>query len=135
MQRLLVDLSVNVTTMFRDPTFYAALRTKVVPMLRTYPFLRIWNAGCSTGEETYSLAIVLEEAGLLDRSRIYATDINEVVLDRAQRGRFPIDRMREFTENYLTSGGTRAFSEYYVSNGGVVQFRPALVENVGFAQH
>jgi chemotaxis protein methyltransferase CheR len=135
MERLLVDLSVNITAMFRDPGFFAALRTEIVPMLRTYPFLRIWNAGCSTGEETYSLAIVLEEAGLLERARIYATDINEEVLDRAKRGRFPMDRMREFTENYLASGGERAFSEYYVSSDDTVQFRPALVENVVFAQH
>src|SRR5205085_10615733 len=78
MERLLLDLSINVTSMFRDPSFYAALREKVVPLMRTYPFIRVWNAGCSTGEETYSMAIVLREAGLTERTRIYATDINEV---------------------------------------------------------
>ena len=89
MERLLLDLSINVTSMFRDPTFYVAFREKVVPLLRTYPFVRIWNAGCSTGEEVYSLAILLEEEGLYDRTRIYATDINEAVLERARRGHLP----------------------------------------------
>ena len=89
MERLLLDLSVNVTAMFRDPTFYAAFREKVVPLLRTYPFIRIWHAGCSTGEEVYSLAILLEEEGLYDRSRIYATDINEAVLAAGAGGRLP----------------------------------------------
>src|SRR5204862_6418967 len=88
MQRLLLDMSVHVTTMFRDPTSYAALRETVVPLLRTYPFLRIWNAGCSTGEETYSLAILLREEGLASRVRLYATDINDRVLERAQEGAF-----------------------------------------------
>jgi len=121
--------------MFRDPAFFSSLRSHLVPMLRTYPFVRIWNAGCSTGEETFSLAILLNEAGLLDRVRIYATDINEGVLQRAKSGQFPIDRMREFTENYLAAGGDRAFSEYYVATGDTVQFCPALVQNVVFAQH
>jgi chemotaxis protein methyltransferase CheR len=135
MERLLLDLSVNVTAMFRDPDFYLAFRQKVVPMLRTYPFIRIWNAGCSTGEETYSVAIVLEEEGLLERSRIYATDINDAVLERAREGRFPIERMRDFTENYLASGGQRAFSEYYLTSGDTARFSPSLVEHVVYAQH
>src|SRR5213078_463760 len=95
MERLLLDLSINVTAMFRDPSFYVAFREKVVPLLRTYPYTRIWNAGCSTGEETYSLAIVLQEEGVLDRTRIYATDINEAVLARARDGVFPLDKMKE----------------------------------------
>src|SRR5437868_11288445 len=115
MERLLLDLSVNVTAMFRDPDFYAALREHVVPQLRTYPFTRIWNAGCSTGEEVYSLAILLHEEGLYERTRIYATDINETVLERAKGGVFPLDKMREYTENYIRAGGTAAFSEYYVA--------------------
>ena len=115
MERLLLDLSINVTSMFRDPTFFAAFREKVVPLLRTYPFTRIWVAGCSTGEEVYSLAIVLEETGLYDRTRIYATDINEVVLERAKAGVFPLDRMRDYTENYIRAGGRRSFSEYYLA--------------------
>ena len=106
MERLLLDLSINVTSMFRDPTFYAAFREQVVPLLRTYPFTRIWVAGCSTGEEVYSLAILLTEEGLYDRARIYATDINEAVLARAREGVFPLDQMQEYTENYIRAGGT-----------------------------
>src|SRR3954470_1313443 len=101
MERLLHDLSINVTSMFRDPTFYAAFREQVVPLLRTYPFIRIWNAGCSTGEEVYSMAILLEEEGLLGKSRLYATDINEVVLQQARSGIFPLERMQEYPENYI----------------------------------
>ena len=135
MERLLLDLSINVTTMFRDPSFYAAFREKVVPLLRTYPFPRVWVAGCSTGEEVYSLAIVLEEEGLLERTRIYATDINEAVLDRARRGVFDLDKMQEFTQNYLQAGGTRAFSEYYLADYDGVVFDRRLVEHAVFAQH
>src|SRR3954452_6983994 len=115
MERLLLDLSINVTAMFRDPTFYLAFREKVVPLLRTYPFTRIWVAGCSSGEEVYSLAILLQEEGVYDRTRIYATDINESVLERARSGVFPLDKMREYTQNYIKSGGERAFSEYYLA--------------------
>src|SRR5919106_1088173 len=104
MERLLLDLSINVTAMFRDPTFYITFREKVVPLLRTYPFTRIWIAGCSTGEEVYSLAILLHEAGLFERTRIYATDINESVLERARTGVFPLDKMREYTQNYIKAG-------------------------------
>src|SRR5438094_7571265 len=97
MERLLLDLSINVTAMFRDPSFYRALRLKIVPLLRTYPFVRVWNAGCSTGEETYSLAIMLREEGLYERSRIYATDINEAVVQQAKEGLFPLEKMKEYT--------------------------------------
>ncbi|MGE5689976.1 MAG: CheR family methyltransferase, partial [Pseudomonadota bacterium] len=135
MERLLLDLSINVTSMFRDPSFYAAFRSQVVPLLKTWPFLRIWNAGCSTGEETYSLAILLREEGLYDRSRIYATDINEAVLEQARRGVFPLEKMQEYTHNYLRGGGTRAFSEYYVAAYDGAQFQRPLVDNVVFAQH
>jgi chemotaxis protein methyltransferase CheR len=135
MERLLLDLSINVTAMFRDPTFYAAFREKVVPLLHTYPFTRIWNAGCSTGEETYSLAILLHEEGLLERTRIYATDINEAVLEHARAGVFPLDKMREYTQNYIRAGGTRSFSEYYVARYDRAQFSRSLVDNVVFAQH
>jgi chemotaxis protein methyltransferase CheR len=135
MQRLLYDLSINVTSMFRDPGFYRALRERVVPMLKTYPFVRVWNAGCSTGEETYSLAILLSEAGLLDKTRIYATDMNDAVLERAAAGVFPLEKMREYTGNYIEAGGTRAFSEYYTTGLGGARFSPELTENVVFAQH
>jgi chemotaxis protein methyltransferase CheR len=135
MERLLLDLSVNVTAMFRDPQFYVMFRNKVIPLLRTYPFIRIWHAGCSTGEEVYSTAILLEEAGLYDRARIYATDINEVVLHQARRGIFPLDRMQEYTENYIKAGGTRSFSEYYTAKYDGALFDQRLVRNVVFAQH
>ena len=135
MERLLLDLSINVTAMFRDPTFFRALRATVVPLLRTYPFVRIWNAGCSTGEETYSLAIMLAEEGLYERSRIYATDINAAVLEQARRGLFPLEKMQEYTENYLAAVGTRAFSEYYVAGYEGALFDRRLAENVVFAQH
>src|SRR6266849_4914187 len=135
MERLLLDLSVNVTAMFRDPTFYVTFRQKVVPVLRTHPFTRLWVAGCSTGEEVYSLAILLQEEGVYERARIYATDINESVLDRARGGVFPLEKMREYTQNYIRAGGTRAFSEYYVAAYDGAQFQRSLIENVVFAQH
>src|SRR5438876_5875373 len=135
MERLLLDLSINTTTMFADPTFYLAFREKVVPLLRTYPFVRIWHAGCSTGEEVYSMAILLYEEGLYDRCRIYATDINEPVLQRAKEGIFPINSMKENTSNYIAAGGTGTFSEYYVAKYDYAIFRPTLRENVVFAQH
>ena len=123
------------TSLFRDPTFYAAFREKVVPMLRTYPFLRIWVAGCSTGEEVYSLAILLEEEGLYEKTRIYATDINQTVLTRAQAGIMPMSKMRDYTQNYIRAGGQRSFSEYYVTEGKSARIDPQLARNVVFAQH
>ncbi len=135
MERLLLDLSINVTAMFRDPTFYVAFREKIVPLMRTYPFTRIWNAGCSTGEEVYSIAMLLEEEGLYNTSRIYATDINEAVLDQARAGVFPLDKMREYTQNYIRAGGKRAFSEYYIAAYDGAQFDRRLIRNVVFAQH
>jgi chemotaxis protein methyltransferase CheR len=135
MERLLAGLSVNVTTMFRDPSFFVAFREQVVPLLRTYPFIRVWNAGCSTGEETYSLAILLKEEGLYERARIYATDFNAEVLALARAGELPLDRMREYTQNYQRAGGGREFSTYYSVGDGVAKFDERLTENVVFAQH
>ncbi|MGH8899016.1 MAG: CheR family methyltransferase [Egibacteraceae bacterium] len=135
MQRLLVDLSVSVTSMFRDPSFYVALRSRVVPLLRTYPFVRIWNAGCSTGEETYSLAILLREEGLAERVRIYATDVNHAFLRCAKEGRFELDRLREYTQHYILTGGRTSFSDYYKVCGGQARFDPTLADHVVFAQH
>jgi len=135
MEQLLLDLSINVTAMFRDPAFYRAFREQVVPQLRTWPFIRVWHAGCSTGEEVYSMAILLEEEGLYERTRMYATDINEVVLARARGGIFPLERMQEYTENYLQAGGRRAFSEYYTARYEGALFSPSLLRNVVFAQH
>lgn len=135
MERLLLDLSVNTTAMFRDPMFYLAFRQKVVPLLRTYPFVRIWHAGCSTGEEVYSMAILLQEEGLYDRCRIYATDINETVLLKAKSGIFPLFTMQENTSNYIAGGGKGTFSDYYTARYDYAIFRPSLRENVVFAQH
>src|SRR5437588_1225370 len=135
MERLLLDLSVSVTAMFRDPGFYRVFRDDVVPLLRTYPFIRIWHAGCSTGEEVYSTAIVLEEEGLLDRTRIYATDINDMVLQQARAGIFPLNRMQEYTDNYIRAGGKRSFSEYYTAMYDGALFSPSLTRNVVFSQH
>jgi chemotaxis protein methyltransferase CheR len=135
MERLLLDLSISVTSMFRDPGFYQVFRNEVVPLLRTYPFIRIWLAGCSTGEEVYSTAIVLEEEGLLDRTRIYATDINDAVLQQARAGIFPLNRMQEYTDNYIRAGGKRSFSEYYTAKYDGALFSPSLTRNVVFSQH
>jgi chemotaxis protein methyltransferase CheR len=135
LERLLGGLSVHVSSMFRDPGFFRALRAKVVPMLRTYPFIRAWNAGCSTGEETYSLAILLQEEGLYDRSRIYATDLSASALKSARDGIFPLEAMREYTHNYVNSGGVRSFSEYYTAGHGHAVFNPSLKENIVFSQH
>jgi len=135
MEKLLLDLSINVTAMFRDPSFYHAFRKHVIPLLRTYPFIRLWHAGCATGEEVYSMAILLQEEGLYERARIYATDINEVVLQRAKEGIFPLDRMQEYTENYIAAGGKRSFSDYYIAKYDGALFSPSLTKNVVFSQH
>lgn len=135
MERFLLGLSVNVTAMFRDPGFYAAFRSQVVPILRTYPFIRIWHAGCSTGEEVYSMAILLFEEGLYDRCRIYATDMNESVLQQAKAGIFSLDLMQEYTQLYLQAGGQKSFSEYYTAAYNNAIFRSFLKQNVIFSHH
>lgn len=135
MEQFVLALSVNVTTMFRDPEFYLVFRKKVIPLLRTYPSIKIWHAGCATGEEVYSMAVLLEEEGLLNRCTIYATDINEEVVKKAKTGIFPLENMREYTVNYLQAGGTRAFSEYYTAGYGNAILRPSLSKNIVFAQH
>lgn len=135
MSRLLLDLSVSVTSMFRDPPFYRAIVDKVVPALRTYAFVRIWNAGCATGEETWSLAILLREHGLGDRTRIYATDMNPAALDRAKSGELTIGKIPEYAANYAAAGGTGSLAAYFTSSGGTARLRPSLVDDVVFAQH
>jgi chemotaxis protein methyltransferase CheR len=134
-ERLLNGISVNVSAMFRDPGFFLAFRRHAVPLLRTYPFIRIWQAGCSLGEEAYSLAILLEEEGLYDRALIYATDINEVTLRQAREGIYPADLMQKYTQNYLQAGGQRSFSEYYTARYEFAILRPALQRNIVFSQH
>lgn len=135
LERFLLGLTVNVTSMFRDPSFYLTFRNQVVPLLRTYPFIRIWHAGCSTGQEVYSMAILLYEEGLYHRCRIYATDTNESVLHKAKSGIFSLELMREYTQLYLKAGGKRSFSEYYTAAYGSAIFREFLREKVVFAQH
>jgi chemotaxis protein methyltransferase CheR len=135
MQRLLLHLSVNVTSMFRDPTFYSAFRDKVVPLLRSYPFIRIWHAGCSTGEEVYSMAILLAEEDLYERCRFYATDMNEVVLKKAKDGIFPLDLMREYQTNYAKAGGKAKFSDYYTAKYDHAILRQSLRKNLIFSHH
>jgi chemotaxis protein methyltransferase CheR len=135
MDRVLSALTVHVTSMFRDPGFYRAFREKVVPSLETYPFVRIWHAGCSTGEEVYSLAILLSEECIYNRCRIYATDLSDSVLRQAQVGIFPIGAMKEYTENYQKAEGKAAFSEYYTARYDHAVFRPELRSNIVFAPH
>lgn len=135
LERFLLSLSVHVTSMFRDPGFYLTFRSKVVPLLRTYPFIRIWHAGCSTGEEVYSMAILLQEEQLYHRCRIYATDMNELVIRKAKAGIFPLDLMRDYTQYYLKAGGKQSFSEYYTTAYGSAIFHASLKENIVFSQH
>jgi chemotaxis protein methyltransferase CheR len=128
-------LTVQVSEMFRDPPYYKALRERVVPMLRTYPSLKIWVAGCSTGEEVYSMAILLKEEGLLERSLIYATDINAVALEKAQSGLYDIDRIKGFTENHRKSGGHGSLSAHYTAAYGMAAFDRSLKRHITFADH
>jgi chemotaxis protein methyltransferase CheR len=111
------------------------VRSQVVPLLKTYPFVRIWDAGCSSGEEAYSLAVVLSEAGIYDRCRIYATDMNESVLKRAKTGIFSLSKMKEYTDNYIQAGGQKAFSEYYTAKYDHAILHASLKRNIVFAQH
>lgn len=135
LKRFVEEITVNVTEMFRDPGFYRVLRERVLPQLGTYPFVRIWVAGCSTGEEAYSMAILLKEAGIYAKSLIYATDINPSVLERAKRGLFPLVQMKQYSENYILSGGEEDFSIYYTANYDSVQFDPTLKEKIVFSVH
>ena len=135
LSRFIATLSVHVTGMFRDPTFYLALRRTVVPQLRTHPFIRIWHAGCATGEEVYSLAILLEEEGIAERCRIYATDISDRLLARAERGTFALARMKDYTTSYLQAGGKGEFSQYYRADGEHALFKDRLRQRVVFSQH
>jgi len=135
LERFLLGLTVNLTSMFRDPSFFVAFREKIVPLLRTYPFIRLWHAGCSTGQEVYAMAILLQEEGLYHRCRLYATDTNELVLQKAKQGIYPIELMQEYTQLYLKAGGTRSFSEYYTAGYGNAIFRASLKENIVFSPH
>lgn len=132
---LLDDLSINVTEMFRDPAFYKALRETVIPKLRTYAYFKIWHAGCSTGEEVYSLSILLKEEGLLDRCQVYATDFNRSVLEIAKEGVYHKSEIEQYEKNYILSGGTGKLSDYYKSRYGSVIFDKSLSNKIVFADH
>lgn len=134
-RRMVEEITVNVTEMFRDPSFYHTLRTEIIPVLATKPFIRVWHAGCSTGEEVFSMAILLKEANVLHKSLIYATDINPVVLGAAKRGVFPLKVMKQYSENYLASGGKQDFSGYYIANHGHAKFKDFLSEKMIFSLH
>lgn len=135
MRRLVETIAVHTTGMFRDPDFFGALRRNVIPILRTYPFVRIWHAGCSTGEEVHSLAILLEEEGLYDRTRIYATDLSDGVLDRARRGVYSLRAMREFSAAYREAGGRASLADYFVADSENAVMRQSLRRHIIFSQH
>ncbi|SMC66138.1 CheR family methyltransferase [Moheibacter sediminis] len=135
MQRFVEEITVNVTDMFRDPYFYKKLREDILPRLGTHPFIRIWVAGCSTGEEAYSIAILLKEINLYQKALIYATDINPTVIEKASKGIFPISQMKQYSENYIQSGGTEDFSSYYMAMYDIAKFDENLKERMIFSTH
>jgi chemotaxis protein methyltransferase CheR len=132
---LLNDLTVNVTEMFRDPEFYKAFREEVVPVLKTFPFIKIWHAGCSTGEEIYSMVILLEEEGLYERAMLYATDIDKNVLAAAKKGIYPIHAFKQYTDNYRRAGGRQSLSDYATARYDSVIMEQRLKRNIVFADH
>lgn len=132
---MLAVLTVPVTEMFRDPEFYRQLRALIVPYLHTYPSIKIWNAGCATGEEAYSIAILLAEEGLLGKSTIFATDISKEALARAKDGIYMNDRMRLYSDNYHLADGIGTFSDYYLSQYGASVMRPELRDKINFCEH
>jgi chemotaxis protein methyltransferase CheR len=135
LQRLIETLTVPVTAMFRDPGFFREFRRDVTPMLRTHPFLRLWIAGCATGQEVYSLAILLHEEGLYERSRIYATELQPATLEQAEKGVYPLSAMQDYTRNYQAAEGVADFSEYYTADSTAAIIRPFLRKNLIFATH
>jgi chemotaxis protein methyltransferase CheR len=134
-KRLLNDLSITFSEMFRDPSFYRALRTHVFPVLRTYPTIKIWHAGCAGGEEVYSLAILLQEEGLYDRTQIYATDLNQTILEKAKKGTYLFDHLSKYTVNYQESGGKESFARYITTSYNVMIMDEALKAHIVFAIH
>jgi chemotaxis protein methyltransferase CheR len=134
-ERLVNLFSITVTEMFRDPLVYRSLREEVFPLLRTYPFVKIWHAGCATGEEVYSLAIALKEESLYDRATIFATDFNDAALNIAREGIYTLENIKQFTKNYQKAGGTSSFSEYYHAHYDHIAICQSLRENITFANH
>ncbi len=135
LRHFIEEITVNVTEMFRDPYFFKALREDIIPQLGTYPLIRIWVAGCSTGEEAYSIAILLKEAGLYHKSLIYGTDINPSVLETARAGVFPLQQMKAYSENYILSGGKKDFSDYYTANYDSAKFDESLKQKLILSTH
>lgn len=133
--RLMIGLSNTVTEMFRDPAFYCDVRKVAIPYLKSYPFIKVWHAGCSTGEEVYSMAILFHEEGLLDRTQFYATDFNLKALETAKSGCYQLTRLKDYTENYNQSGGKASFSEYYSATHQRGQLSSSLRKNITFAHH
>lgn len=133
--RFAINMSVTVTEMFRDPEFYLAIREQVIPALEANPFIKVWHAGCATGEEVYSMAIAFDEAGLLERSRFYATDFNSHSLKIAREGVYSLDKMQQHTRNYLAAGGCRDFSDYYRAKYSSVMMDKRLGRNMVFSRH
>jgi len=134
-EQILMDLSITVTEMFRDPNFYKSLREEIIPILKTYPSIKIWHAGCASGEEVYSMAIILKEEGLYGKTQIYATDFNPVIIKQAKDGIYPINRIKEFTMNYQKSGGRGSLSDYYTASYETVKLLDSLKKNIVFATH
>jgi chemotaxis protein methyltransferase CheR len=134
-ETMLRALSINVTEMFRDPTFFLAVRQTVIPHLKTDDLIKVWHAGCATGEEVYSMAILLKEAGLLKRCHIYATDMNKIVLASAKDGIYPLDRIKEYTANYQRAGGEHSFGDYYSARYGSAILEKSLKTSITFAEH
>lgn len=134
-QKVLVALSINYTEMYRNPLFYKSLRDNVIPILKTFPFVKIWNAGCSSGEEVYSLAILLKEEGIYDKCQIYATDFNKKVLNTAKEGIYHIEKFKNYSQNYILSGGKYSLSKYYTAKYDHLIFDKSLKENIVFAEH
>ena len=134
-QQLLEDFSIPVTEMFRDPEVYAFLRQEIIPFLRTYPFLKVWHAGCASGEEVYSLAILLKEEGLYDRTTIYATDFNELVLEKARQGVYHIRDVKRYLDNYHHAGGPGSLQDYFDAHYDSVIMAKSLKKNITFARH
>ncbi len=132
---VLMDLSINVTEMFRDPSFYKSLRQVVVPHLKTYPFINVWHAGCSAGQEVYSMAIVLEEEDMLGRAQLYATDFNEQIIEEAKSGIYPLEEVKTYTKNYQKAGGKDSFANYYTADYEQVIINQRLRDKIVFSSH
>ncbi len=135
LRNLLLDLSINVTDMFRDPSFFIAIRDNVLPYIQTYPFIKLWHAGCSSGQEVYSTAILLQEEGLYNKTQLYATDFNRDILDRAKEAIYPVEYIKKYTSNYQQAKGKHSFADYYNANYDSAAISPNLKKNILFSFH